>query len=372
MKLLISTGLFYPSKLGGPANTLYWLGKGLVSKGVIVSVVSLYKYIDDDRISPDKWTIIDNIKTLYCTATTKLAQNVILQSIKQIKKNEVLLLSSFHFMPCFFVALYASLLKKRIIWSPRGELFDSAINKNKFKKIYIRFIKLFFTKSVIFHATSNEEKEKLQYYLGKNIKTVIIPNYMELPEKEERNANEKYLLYVGRIAPIKALDNLIKGLMKSEKFIKSEYKFFLAGYTAGEYYESLLKIISENNLSEKIIFLGNVEGREKNTLYANACFSFLVSHSENFGNVVVESLAQGTPVVASKGTPWQMLNEINSGYWIENNVESIAKCVNVILQLDNENYEAMRENAFNCCQEHFDVYKNIDKWLNIINPKVNV
>ena len=369
MKLLISTGLFYPSKLGGPANTFYWLVKGLDSKGIEVSVVSMYKHIDDDRIIPDKWTIIDNVKALYCSAKTKLAHKVILQSIKQIKKNDVILLSSFHFVPCFFIALYALFCKKKIIWSPRGELFDSAIRNSKFKKLYIRLIKLFFAKSVIFHATSNKEKEILQYHLGKNIQTIIIPNYMELPEKEERNPDENYLLYVGRIAPIKALDNLIKGLMESDSFINSDYKLFLAGYAVGEYYESLLEIISENGLQEKIIFLGNIEGKEKNKLYANAYFTFLVSHSENFGNVVIESLAQGTPVAASQGTPWQILTETNSGYWIKNDTQSIANCVNEILQLDQETYKTMRKNAYICSQEQFDVYKNIDKWIEVLKSK---
>jgi len=366
VRLLISTSLFYPSKLGGPANTLYWLAKGLISKGIDVSVVSAYKHIDDDRITSNQWTVIDGIKTLYCSAKTKLAHRIILQSIKEVKKCDVLMLSSFHFIPCFFVGLYALISKKKIIWSPRGELFDSAINKNRFKKIYISLIKIFFAKPVIFHVTSNAEKEKIQFYMGKNTKTVLIPNYMELPEKEERNTNEKYLLYVGRIAPIKALDNLINGLIKSEDFIKSNYKMLLAGFNNGDYYESLLKIIVENNMSEKIIFLGNIEGGGKNRLYANAYFTFLVSHSENFGNVVVESLAQGTPVVTSQGTPWQMLNETNSGYWIENDVESIAKCVNEILQLDTEKYETIRKNAFNYSREQFDVYKNIDKWIDIL------
>ena len=49
------------------------------------------------------------------------------------------------------------------------------------------------------------------------------------------------------------------------------------------------------------------------------------SHNENFGNVVVESLSQGTPVIASTGTPWKILEKYHAGYWIKNNPENIAK-----------------------------------------------
>jgi glycosyltransferase involved in cell wall biosynthesis len=365
-KILISTGLFYPSKLGGPANTLYWLAKGLESKDIDVTAVSSYKYIADERIQPDKWTVINGIKALYCSEKTKFAHRVIFHSIKEVRNCDVTMLSSFHFMPCFFVGLYALFSQKKIIWSPRGELLGSAINNNKVKKLYVKLIKLVFAKPVIFHATSEEEKKVIQKYLGKKAKIVTIPNYMELPEKEKRNSDENYLLYVGRIAPIKALDNLIIGLAKSEVFVKSDYKLLVAGYNKGEYYDSLVNLITENNLSGKIVFPGNVEGKEKNRLYANAYFTFLISHSENFGNVVVESLAQGTPVVASQGTPWHSLVQNASGYWISNDAQSIAKCIDTIIQLPSNKYEIMRNSAFEFCSANFDVYKNIDQWINVL------
>jgi glycosyltransferase involved in cell wall biosynthesis len=366
MRVLISTSLFYPSKLGGPANTLYWLAKGLISQKIDVSVVSMHKRIDDSRISPDKWIVIDGIKARYCNAKTKFAHKVIRNSTKEIKNCDVVMLSSFHFLPCFFVGLYSLLIKKKIIWSPRGELFYSAINNNKAKFLYLKLIKFIFAKYVIFHATSTEEEKIIHKYLGGNVNTVVIPNYLELPIKENRDIPEKYLLYVGRIAPIKALDNLINGLIKSENFIKSEYKLFLAGYKQGDFYDVLKKIITANNLSDRIVFLGNIEGDEKNRLYSNAYFTFLVSHSENFGNVVLESMAQGTPVVASQGTPWQLLEQTNSGFWIKNDVEHITEYVDNILQLPDEKYESMRTNALNYCRKEFDIYANIDKWIDII------
>ena len=66
---------------------------------------------------------------------------------------------------------------------------------------------------------------------------------------------------------------------------------------------------------------------------------------------------------------WQILAEANSGYWIEIDTQSIANCVNEILQLDQETYKTMRKNAYICSQEHFDVYKNIDKWIEVLNSK---
>jgi len=183
------------------------------------------------------------------------------------------------------------------------------------------------------------------------------------------------LLYLGRIAPIKALDKLLLGLAKSDSFIQSNFILLIAGGVEnqfGDYYEKIQLIIQNKELlKNKIIFLGNVEGAEKYKLYANAFFTLLVSDSENFGNVVVESLSQGTPVIASKGTPWQKLEDKKAGFWINNNVEDIANCIDEVLKIENKEYQQIRNNAYNYGLE-FDVHTNIDKWINVIKNHVTI
>ncbi|MPM34023.1 hypothetical protein SDC9_80604 [bioreactor metagenome] len=91
----------------------------------------------------------------------------------------------------------------------------------------------------------------------------------------------------------------------------------------------------------------------------------MLSHSENFGNVVIESLSQGTPVVTSHGTPWAVLEEFGAGYWIDNNVENISNYIEKIMNLSEADYYKLRENAKKLSKT-FDVYSNIDKWLRIL------
>lgn len=369
MNILITAGLFYPSRLGGPANTLYWLAKGFVKNGYKVTVVSSNQHIDKDKIRKDEWSSIDNIRVRYCTAKTKLAFRVIWYSIKELKKTDVVILSSTFYIPCIFVALAAHFYNKKTIWSPRGELFDTGMNNNHIKKLYVYIIKLLFAKNVLFHATSIDEKNQIVKYLGEKVSVCIIPNYIELPKKQLKiQDTNNYILYLGRIAPIKALENLLKALSISNKFIDSDFKLLIVGgcEVQFEYYLEILNAILNNDkqLKDKVIFYGNVEGEEKFKLYANAYFTFLVSHSENFGNVVIESLSQGTPVVASQGTPWKILEQRVAGIWIENSPIEIAKCLDLILSFEKNEYLIYRENAFKLVKE-FDVYSNIDKWIEI-------
>lgn len=370
MKILMTPGLFYPSKLGGPANTLYWLAKSLVSNNIRVSVVTSNKHIDEGLVVFDEWTEIDNIRVRYCTAKSKLSSRVFFHSIQELFKNDVVLISSIFYIPSFFIALFAALTSKKIIWSPRGELFNSAINGSKTKLLYVRLLRFLFSKRVILHATSSIEQREIEKHFGSSVRTIVIPNYMELHEKKDRLGSEsKYFLYVGRIAPIKALDNLLLGLSKSDVFMKSDYKLLIAGGVEKQfegYYNKLFQILSENaSLKEKVVFLGNVEGDQKFQLYADAYYSILVSHSENFGNVVIEALSQGTPVIASHGTPWQKLVDSKAGQWIDNNENEIAKSIDKVIAMDEEEYLQVRENAYKLALE-FDVYSNVDNWIKVL------
>ena len=370
MHVFIPTGLFYPSKLGGPSKTLYWLSKGLIAKGINVSVVTSNNFIEGNIVDYDKWTNLENIRIIYCKTKSKFSFKIIYNSIIELHKCDIVLLSSIFYLPLFIVALFAVLKNKKIIWSPRGELFDSAIRNNKAKLIYIEIIKLLFAKKVIFHATSSEEQKYIKKYFGDNSESFIIPNYMELPEKQNRDEIIKnYFLYVGRIAPIKALDKLFLGLAQSKSFMRSDFKLLIAGSIEkqfDEYYDKLQLILQNNNsLKDKVIFLGSVQGVEKYKLYANAYFTLLVSHSENFGNVVIEALSQGTPIIASKGTPWDQLIIKNAGFWIPNDENSIANCVDEVMMMGKDEYMFLRENAYNFAKE-FDIYSNIYKWINVI------
>jgi glycosyltransferase involved in cell wall biosynthesis len=78
-------------------------------------------------------------------------------------------------------------------------------------------------------------------------------------------------------------------------------------------------------LEENVFFAGQVEGEDKLRLIQESICLILPSKSENFGNVVLESLMMGTPVIASKGTPWEALQQRNIGFWIDADPVEIAE-----------------------------------------------
>jgi glycosyltransferase involved in cell wall biosynthesis len=77
-------------------------------------------------------------------------------------------------------------------------------------------------------------------------------------------------------------------------------------------------------LMNSIHFGAAVFGDAKWHEYASAAVTVLPSRTENFGMTVAESLAAGTPVIATKGTPWSGLDSERCGWWVDLSEASIA------------------------------------------------
>jgi glycosyltransferase involved in cell wall biosynthesis len=149
----------------------------------------------------------------------------------------------------------------------------------------------------------------------------------------------------------------------SNAFLRSDFILKIAGDGPADYHNYLEELVESLELTEKVWFIGHVEGKEKARLYANARFTFMPSHSENFGNVVLESLAQETPVLASHHTPWEVLDREQIGYWIDNTPEDLAGYIDKIIQLDDSTYQAMRSKCRDFVVCNFDIENNFDKWI---------
>ena len=67
----------------------------------------------------------------------------------------------------------------------------------------------------------------------------------------------------------------------------------------------------------------------------------LPTYSENFGIVVAEALWAGVPVITTKGTPWQELEERKCGWWIDIGVESLVEALKEAMSHGDEERAAM-------------------------------
>ena len=368
MKILITTGSFYPAQEGGPTNAVYWLASGLAHCGYDVHVVASSKGLSGQMLL-DTWQELNGFRVIY---NSPGKGEDILHT--EIGWSECLIRSGVCVIKAHLSNLKYLKSGRKLILSPRGEVFFPAIfHKGKvfglLKFVFFKIMGLLYGNRIIYHGTSEEEKEQIQKIFGRKRRIFMAPNYMIISDYIDdslRTGEYKDLIYVGRIAPIKALDKLVKALSLSKAFLDSSARLHILGECKGDYYDFLTQKIDQLNLKNKVVFHGVVTGRDKDLLIANSRCLILASESENFGNVVIEALAQGTPVIASKGTPWSELEDRRAGFWVSNKPEELSLVIDEMLQMEEEQYNILRRNAYQY-SKMFDVYSNMEVWKSIID-----
>lgn len=145
--------------------------------------------------------------------------------------------------------------------------------------------------------------------LGVNAKRVhVIPNgvdaalFKPIPRQDARRAlglsdSVPLVVSVGALTPVKGQDDLIDAVRRLPRDV---HVVLVGSRVVHRRYSRTLKRLSERyGLAGRIVFAGG-QPKEKVAQYFSAAnVSVLASHSEGCPNVVLESLACGTPVVAT-------------------------------------------------------------------------
>jgi glycosyltransferase involved in cell wall biosynthesis len=105
------------------------------------------------------------------------------------------------------------------------------------------------------------------------------------------------IVWVGRMVPVKGLDVLVEAC---DRLRAGEPRFHV--YLVGDGYlrESLQADVAARGMADCVTFVGNVAHADLGDWYRAADFTVLPSRSEGIPNVLRESLACGTPFVASR------------------------------------------------------------------------
>jgi glycosyltransferase involved in cell wall biosynthesis len=367
MKILFPIGYVYPAENGGPALTIYWLAKALKKKGIDVFIFSTNNFTNG-KVEVDKLIPTDFGSVVYLkTGNPNYSLKFIWYTISKIHKFDFIVITSIFAPSSILFAIYASLIKKRIVISPRGELDDLAMVYSKWLKIFILDLySIFLRNNIMFHVTSQMELFFFRKTKLNNFKVNLIPNYMELPNLQTDSVDFDNILFIGRFHPKKGLENLIEALAISKEFIPSNLSLKLAGDANNPYGNKIKQLIKLKQLETRVKFVGEVKNLTKEKLYAGALFTIVPSHTENFGNVVIESLSQGTPVIASQGTPWEILKEKSIGLWVENDPISLSKAIDSLILLKGKNeYIEMRSEGRRFVEEYFNIDNGVKNWVSL-------
>jgi glycosyltransferase involved in cell wall biosynthesis len=214
--------------------------------------------------------------------------------------------------------------RARLLQSTRGAFTEWAMQwGSRVKPAFWRLLQRPAMERVhCFHATAPSEYDDIRR-LGFRQPVAIIPNGIDIPDQTpKQNGDSRTLLFLGRIHPNKGLDLLIPAW----RAIQDRFPFWrlrIVGNDNDGYQARMEQLVREIG-AERVTFDGPAYGAAKTAAYQNADLFVLPTYSENFGMSVAEALAAGTPVVVTKGAPWQELAEVGAGWWIDIGVEPLA------------------------------------------------
>jgi len=311
MKILQVVNTFPPLYSGGFSEILYHLSKELVRRGHDVTIyTSDYKlgkeWAESLRQSKVK---VSPFRTRLNLAGLHITLGIIRSATAEVEHFDVIHMHNYRTFQNIVVHHYAKKYNIPYVLQAEGSLltfFYKGMLKKVFDAIWGHGMLRDATRVVA--ASRMEASQYKSIRVGEN-KIEIVPfgidlsEFDNLPERGEfrrkcsLDDNQRIILYLGRIHKIKGLDLLVKAFADLSKPL-SNIKLVIVGPDDG-YLLSLKKLVADLGISDKVLFTGPLYGQEKLSAYVDADVFVLPSFYEDFGIVVLEACACGTPVVVT-------------------------------------------------------------------------
>jgi glycosyltransferase involved in cell wall biosynthesis len=247
-----------------------------------------------------------------------------------------------------------------VVLAPRGELSAGALALKGFKKrtfiAVFRLLKLH--KAVTWHASTSQEKADIQRVFGENIRShIAIDLRTDLGNGAEQGWTRRItddapgasLVFFSRIVPKKNVEAVIHAML----LLKNEARLSIAGPIEDiKYWNRCLELINKTPDSGLIRYVGTVPSHDVVDFLNRFDLLVLPTLGENFGHVVLESLAAGTPVIVGSDTPWHRIETSGAGWVCDpTSPGAIAELIERFLSLDKETRERMRMEARGLARE---------------------
>jgi glycosyltransferase involved in cell wall biosynthesis len=209
--------------------------------------------------------------------------------------------------------------------------------------------------------------------LGISTPAFVVPNGLgrgepeELPQESDRSRlparqDERFLLlYLGRWDVYnKGLDLLLKAL-DADPTLGSEFTIQIAGKGSKRERRELERLISRLHVADRVSLVGFLQDTGSAIRSADALI--LPSRFDGFGQVVIEALSLGTPViVSSKAGCSEFLSPDLGALVIEPDIPGLVRGLRSALQTKHELREAARASRARLARE-FDWDELARRWL---------
>ncbi len=315
MKVLHVVPSYLPAwQHGGPIRSVHGLCRALVAAGHEVTVfttdtdlrglVPIARPIDRDGVAVWYFAVRGPRRLYWAPALGTTLQ-------RHIAGFDLLHLHSVFLWPTSAAARVARRVGIPYLLAPRGMLVGDLLRRRGAlrKKLWIRLVeRQTLAHAAAVHVTSEleaEEVRRLAAQMGMALPPLILlPNGVDeegdpigsplAPAVTAALQRQPLVLFLGRLSWKKGLDRLIAALPYAPTATLA-----IAGGDDEGVQPALEAQARRSDVADRVLFLGPVHGAERSALLHRSALLALTSYSENFGNVALEAMAAGTPVLLS-------------------------------------------------------------------------
>jgi glycosyltransferase involved in cell wall biosynthesis len=371
LKILQISASYKPAFIyGGPILSVSILAEQLVKAGEQVNVYTTNANGPHElNIETGKQVLLDDVPVTYFKRITKDHTHLSPALLKSLWKNahnyDVIHIHAWWNLVSVLSCLVALMRKVPVLVSPRGTLSNYSFNNrnNQIKGLIHSWMGKPLLKKCFIHTTSKNEYDALREILPNNI-LFNIPNFINLSSGKNLSdyQPEPYLklIFFSRIEEKKGLDILLQALTT----VTVHYKLTIAGDGNPLYVDHLKKIAQDYGISENINWIGFQTENKYDLLYQHDLM-VLPSYDENFGNVVIESLSVGTPVLISDQVGLaDYVEENNLGWICKTDAVSVSDAINNIA-VKKADINRIRKGAPLKIAADFDYQNMVAKYINM-------
>jgi len=315
MRILHVVPTYLPAtRYGGPIVAVHGLCRALAARGHAVEVFTTS--IDgpvDTAVPYDRPVMLDGVKVRYF-ASRRLRRlsyaPALMQSLHdEIAGADLVHLHSAFLWPTWRAARLSHRRRIPYVVSPRGMLVKTLIARRNrlIKSAWIALIERSnLEQAAAIHATSAIEADEIRKFGWRLPRIAVVPNGVDAIEQDARQdapaadiaaltGSQPLVLFFGRLAQVKGLDRLLRAFAHTRRGTLAIDGYDYEGLAAG-----LSEMARQMKIDDRVrIVPRTITDAEKECMFAAARVLVLPSYSESFGNVVLEAMQRGLPVIVT-------------------------------------------------------------------------
>jgi glycosyltransferase involved in cell wall biosynthesis len=227
-----------------------------------------------------------------------------LQPAEQLASQcDVIVIHALYKYHATWAAAMARKYNKALVVVPHGGLDPYCFTYRRLRKLIwlkLQGASLFRNSSIIY--STKAEREKAEGRVGKTEAEVIswpVPDdLLRLAAGVAERRRPRRFLFVGRLHPMKRVLETVRAFARLDR---KDCQLSVAGPETSEIRACHLAEAAGKLWNDRVFYLGELSREQLNEQMRLSDGLILLSHRENFGNVVAEGLAFGLPQIVSSG-----------------------------------------------------------------------